>query len=61
MTEIIVGNKYENYQAMNIKYEILSIEGDRVNFKTLRSGVVSSKTLHWCQKYMKPIPKIKEE
>lgn len=53
MTNIEVGKKYINYMAGNIRYEILSIENDRVKFKTLHSGNISEKTLHWCQKNMK--------
>ncbi len=55
MEEIIVGARYQNYMKETIRYEILSINGDRVEFKTLHSGNVSSKTLHWCQKNMKRI------
>lgn len=54
-TEIISGKYYRNYQGRP-SYRIISISDEndpRVTFETLHSKVVSTKTLAYCQKYMK--------
>lgn len=55
ITEIIPNKFYRNSQGRP-SYRIISIANDseqRVTFETLHSKNISSKTMHWCKKYMK--------
>jgi hypothetical protein len=41
---------YESKTRSNVKMEVISIEGDSVSLKDIRTGNVREKTLHWCRK-----------
>jgi hypothetical protein len=41
---------YVNKKRTIIEYEVLSIGLDEATLKTVKSGHVTTKTLHWCRK-----------
>ena len=41
---------YVNKKRTIIEYEVLSVGLDEATLKTVKSGHVTTKTLHWCRK-----------
>ena len=41
---------YVNKMRTIIEYEVLSVGVDEVTLKTVKSGHITTKTLHWCRK-----------
>jgi hypothetical protein len=41
---------YINKKRIIIEYEVLSVGVEEVVLKTVKSGYVTTKTLHWCRK-----------
>ncbi len=39
-----------NLRNRGLYYEVLSIQGEQATLKTLHSGAIQTKTLHWCRK-----------
>lgn len=35
-----------------IEFEIVSISNETADVKTKKSGVIKTRTLHWCRKYL---------
>jgi hypothetical protein len=49
--DVVIGlGLYESKTQGHVKMEIISIEGDSVSLKDIRTGNVKVKTLHWCRK-----------
>ena len=46
---------YVNKKRTIIEYEVLSVGLDEAVLKTVRSGHVITKTLHWCRKNLMEI------
>jgi len=47
---VITPGFYINKNRPIIEYEVLSLGLDEVVIKTVKSGHVATKTLHWCRK-----------
>ena len=48
---------YVNKNRTIIEYEVLSVGLDEAVLKTVKSGHVTTKTLHWCRKNLMEIKK----
>ena len=48
---------YFNKKRPIIEYEVLSLGFDEVVIKTVRSGHITTKGLHWCRKNLMEIKK----
>ena len=46
---------YVNKKRTIIEYEVLSVGVDEAILKTVKSGHVTTKTLHWCRKNLMEI------
>lgn len=47
--QISLGN-YKNKDG--IEFEIVGISNETADVKTKKSGVIKTRTLHWCRKYL---------
>jgi hypothetical protein len=47
---VIEPGYYLNKNRPMIQYEVVSVGVDEVVLKTVRSGYLTTKTLHWCRK-----------
>ena len=54
---IIQPGFYINKSRTIIEYEVLSVGLDEAVLKTVKSGHVATKTLHWCRKNLMEIKK----
>jgi diaminopimelate decarboxylase len=52
---VIEPGRYVNKKRTTAVYEVLSVGLDEVVIKTLKSGHVTTKTLHWCRKNLMEI------
>ena len=52
---IIEPGHYRHKGASFVEYEIIEISFDEAVIKTLKSGHITTKTLHWCRKNLTEI------
>jgi hypothetical protein len=50
--DIIVIPGLYKHKTESIEFEVLSIQEDVAQVKTVKSGFVRERTLHWCRKYL---------
>jgi len=47
--------KYVNKNKLSIEYDVFNVENDSADIKTLSSGEIKNKTLHWIRKNLSPL------